>query len=92
MKLNAYAKEVLAIRRQQRALESQGYRKHETDWEILRGARTREVIVDVKISRCGKYVYTKLGPQSVERATPDYPANYDPFGLRAILQPPKESA
>lgn len=51
----------LAIWRETRALKAAGYSKHETDWEIHRGARTNEVIVDAKISVCGKYVWTKLG-------------------------------
>ena len=51
----------LAVRREQKALEAQGYRRHETDWEIHRGFRYKEVIVDAKISIDGKYVYTKLG-------------------------------
>ena len=56
-----FTKEALAFRRQAKQLEVEGYRRHETDWEILRGARCDEKIVDVKISVCGKYVYTKLG-------------------------------
>ncbi len=54
---------VMAERKERRDLERQGYRAHETDWEILRGARTNEVIVDARISCCGKFVYTKLGKQ-----------------------------
>lgn len=62
MKFNSRTRSVLAFRRQKRDLEAAGYRRHETDWEIIRGGRYDEVIVDVKISTCGKYVYTKLGP------------------------------
>lgn len=51
----------LAFRREERALTAAGYRRHETDWEIHRGFRYDEVIVDAKISVDGKYVYTKLG-------------------------------
>lgn len=53
-----------AIEREREELTAAGYRKHETDWEIHRGARCCEVIVDAKISQCGKYVWTKLGPKS----------------------------
>lgn len=42
-------------------MEAAGFRKHETDWEIHRGGRWNERIVDVKISVDGKYVWTKLG-------------------------------
>ena len=63
MIVNAFTKSCLAFRRQRKKLESQGYRMHETDWEILRGGRWNEVIVDVQISSCGRYVYTKLGPK-----------------------------
>lgn len=56
----------LAIRREERALSRQGYRRHETDWEIHRGGREVQgyVILDAKISVCGKYVWTKIGPRS----------------------------
>ena len=61
MKMNEFARRWLSIRREQRNLERKGYRRHETDWEILRGHRTDERIVDAKVSVCGKYVYTKIG-------------------------------
>lgn len=51
----------LAIRRDRRRMEAAGYRLHEVDWEILRGGRQTEVIIDVKISADGKHVWTKLG-------------------------------
>ena len=44
-------------------MERAGYQRHETDWEIHRGGRYDEVIVDAKISVCGKYVYTLLGKE-----------------------------
>lgn len=53
----------LAFRRQAKDLEAKGYRRHQTDWEIDRGGRQNEVIVDAIISTDGKYVYTKLGPK-----------------------------
>lgn len=64
MIVTAFTRKALAFRRQERELKAQGYRRHETDWEIHRGFRHDEFIVDVKISACGKYVYTKLGPKA----------------------------
>ena len=62
-------KRVLAKRRaakriEEREMTAAGYRKHETDWEIHRGDRYREVIIDAKVSADGKYVWTKLGVKS----------------------------
>ncbi len=54
----------LAVRREHRRMLKAGFRRHETDWEIHRGMRYNEVIVDAQISVCGKYVYTKLGPKA----------------------------
>ena len=56
-----FVKRVLAYRREKRRMTAAGYRQHETDWEILRGGRMREVIVDAVISADGKSVWTKLG-------------------------------
>jgi hypothetical protein len=54
---------VLAIRREKRKLESEGWRIHETDWEIHRGHRIGEIITDVRVSADGRHVWTKLsGP------------------------------
>lgn len=53
-------KDALAAKRQERELKKLGYRKHETDWEIHRGGWRMAKIVDVKISACGKFVYTKV--------------------------------
>jgi len=61
MKINKTTKRALAFRREAKRLKADGYRRHETDWEIFRGGRQDEIIVDAKISVCGKYVYTKLG-------------------------------
>lgn len=61
MKVTAFTKRALAFRKEEKKLLREGYRRHETDWEIHRGGRYREVIIDCKISVCGKYVYTKLG-------------------------------
>ncbi len=62
MKVTAVTRRGLDIRREERHLTKLGYRKHETDWEIHRGYRTGEVILDVKISMDGRYVYTLVGP------------------------------
>lgn len=61
MKVTEVTKSVLAVRKEIREMEAAGFRKHETDWEIHRGGRWNERIVDVKISVDGKYVWTKLG-------------------------------
>jgi len=54
---------------------------HETDWEIHRGGRWNEIIVDVVISVDGKYVYTKLGPKRPA------PASQTPDSDRPTLHP-----
>lgn len=58
-----FTRKCLAFRRERKKLESQGYRMHETDWEIHRGSKFNEKIVDAKVSVDGMYVYTKLGPK-----------------------------
>jgi hypothetical protein len=45
-------------------LTAAGYRKHETDWEIHRGARRGDCIVDAVVSADGLYVWTKIGPRT----------------------------
>jgi hypothetical protein len=57
----SFIRRCLAFRREEKRLLAQGYRRHETDWEIHRGSRKDERIVDAKVSVDGKYVYTKLG-------------------------------
>ncbi len=56
-----FVKRTLKARRQEKKLSKLGYRRHETDWEIIRGSRYNEVILDAVVSTCGKYVYTKIG-------------------------------
>ncbi len=63
-----FTRRALAFRREERTLLAQGYRRHETDWEIHRGGRWRDVIVDAKVSVNGKYVYTKLGAATDDRS------------------------
>ena len=61
MKVTDFTRRALAFRREERRLTKLGYRRHETDWEIHRGGRIRERIIDAKISVDGMYVYTLLG-------------------------------
>ena len=62
MKMTAWAKHSLAFRRQEKKLTQLGYQRHETDWEVIRGIESRNlVILDAVISTDGKYVYTKIG-------------------------------
>lgn len=63
MKVTQWTREALAVRREERDMKKRGYNKHETDWEIHRGSDIGKVIVDVKISVDGLYVYTKIGEQ-----------------------------
>lgn len=60
MIVTEFTKRALAMRRESKRLIALGYRLHETDWEILRGGRHRERIVDAKISADGKHVWTLL--------------------------------
>lgn len=61
MRVTETTKLALAVRRQDKKLKKLGYRRHETDWEIVSGSRYNEVIVDAVISVDGKSVYTKIG-------------------------------
>lgn len=61
MKVTEFTRSALATRREHRALTALGYRRHETDWEIMRGAKVGQVIVDAKISNDGMSVYTLVG-------------------------------
>lgn len=61
MRVTELTKRALLSRREKRDLEKRGYRYHETDWEIVRGFRIGERILDVKISADGLGVYTKTG-------------------------------
>lgn len=58
---NKRSKDILAWRRQERNLKKLGYNRHEADWEIHRGSLYGKIILDVKISLCGKYIWTLLG-------------------------------
>lgn len=51
----------LASRRENREMDRKGYRRHETNWEIHRGPRVGEIIIDAQISVDGMYVYTLIG-------------------------------
>lgn len=61
MKVTEFTRQALAARREARTLTRLGFRQHETDWEIIRGSRTKEVIVEARISFDGKSIWTKLG-------------------------------
>lgn len=61
MKVTDYTRKALAGRRERRDMERAGYRLHETDWEVLRGHKFDQEIVDVRISFDRKHVWTKLG-------------------------------
>ena len=61
MLVTDFTRDCLAARRQEKSLKDQGYKRHETDWEILRGGKQGGIIVDAVISTCGRYVYTKVG-------------------------------
>lgn len=58
-----FIRRCLAFRREEKKLTELGYRRHEPDWEIIRGSysQTQQVILDAKIGVDGKSVYTKIG-------------------------------
>lgn len=66
MLVTDFTRNALAVRREKRHLLAQGYRQHETDWEIHRGFLWDHVIVDAKVSVDGRYVYTKLGKRAID--------------------------
>lgn len=61
MKVTEFTKRALAYRRESKRMTLLGFRRHETDWEIHRGARQNERIVEAVISGDGMYVWTRLG-------------------------------
>ena len=63
MKVTDFTRRALAVRREQRDMVRQGWKKHETDWQIVRGgiSECRKVIIGVRISVDGKHVWTKTG-------------------------------
>jgi hypothetical protein len=61
MKVTEFTRCALASRREARRMTAAGYRLCETDWEILRGGKWDQVIVDAKVSVDRKYVWTKIG-------------------------------
>jgi len=63
MKVTDRTRRVLAFRREKKRLLALGYRQHETDWEIHRGGKSGQIILDAVISCDGTYVYTKIGPK-----------------------------
>lgn len=62
MLVTEFTRWALRVRREDKRMTAAGYRRHETDWEIIRGlGRHEEVILDARISVDGKYVWTKVG-------------------------------
>lgn len=61
MKVTDVTRRVLADKREEKRLRALGYRKHETDWEIVRGLGHDKVIVDALISADRKHVWTLIG-------------------------------
>lgn len=60
MKVTNFTRNALLFRRQEKKLLSNGFRRHETDWEIIRGGKADHIIAEAVISSDGKYVYTRL--------------------------------
>lgn len=62
MKVTDVTRRLLADKREEKRLRALGYRKHETDWEIVRGhGQCDKVIVDARISADRKHVWTLIG-------------------------------
>ena len=55
---------VRAMRKESRFFSSRGFTQHEPDWEIVRGGKQDEVILEVAISSDGKSIWTKVGRPS----------------------------
>jgi len=58
----AQKRAIITAQKEHVRLTAAGYRRHETDWEIHRGALIGQQIVDAIISSDGLYVYTKVAP------------------------------
>ena len=69
MRVTENTRRILAARRENRDLTAQGYRRHETDWEIHRGfmACKDYRILDARVSVDGLYVYTKVGRTTTDK-------------------------
>jgi hypothetical protein len=67
VKITQRTRDVLAYRKQQRELLALGW-DHVPDpvWEIDRGGRWDEIIVDVKIATDGKSLYVKTAPRETD--------------------------
>lgn len=79
----------LSVRREDRDMKKMGYRKHETDWEILRGPMVGGKIVDAKISVDGLHVWTKIEGREKSATTPPLigiPGGWSEQGVR-LIQP-----
>ena len=65
MRLTAFSRRALAIRREARDLPKQGWERVAENggrlWELTRGARWGKVITDVRIAADGKSLWIKVG-------------------------------
>lgn len=61
MKLTPWAKEALAVRREQRRMWAKGYFVVEPDWRLLRGYHLDKRIEDVQIAAGGKRLWVRTG-------------------------------
>jgi hypothetical protein len=69
MRVTDRTKSILACRRQRRELIAAGW-DHVSDpvWEIDRGGRWDEVIIDVKIATDGKSLYVKTAKRQAQKS------------------------
>lgn len=72
MKLNDFARQTLAARRQRKKLLAEGYVETEPHWEIVRGAKTDYEIIDAQISADGRTIFTKIAKRTTEEAAPEF--------------------
>lgn len=59
MKMTQVTRRILACRRMSRDLKAKGYERVSGPWELDRGGRTRERIVDVVIDAGGKDLWVR---------------------------------
>lgn len=85
MRVTELTKHLLAFKREERMLVASGYKRHETDSEILRGGSYDKIILDAKISMDGKYVYTKIGKKEASALDKATVEAVEKMGLKAII-------
>lgn len=61
MKVNKFTKRVLQYRRETKKMNAAGFVLVEPDWEIMRGSRQDEVVLDVKICCDRKHIWVQIG-------------------------------